>query len=58
MTEHQRYIIQQLRAKGYAIAIFSPEELERVSSREIEDNMVMGGNEALSNLRPELEDEV
>jgi hypothetical protein len=57
MTEHQRYIIQQLRNEGYAIAIFSPEELERVDVRQLEQIMVTDGTEAISILRPDLEDE-
>ena len=57
MTEHQRHIIQQLRNEGYAIAIFSPEELERVDVRQLEQIMVNDGNEAISILRPNLEDE-
>lgn len=47
MTEEEVKIIRSLRDKGYAIAIFTPEELRNAPSYKIEDNMVDSGWRAI-----------
>jgi len=51
MTEEQRKIINELRGEGYAITVFTPEELEGVESRRIEDCMCERAWSAIEDLK-------
>lgn len=52
MSDEQNKAIQSLRAQGYAVAVFSPDELQGVDKRDIENQMVREANEAIELLKP------
>jgi hypothetical protein len=52
MTLSQAACISQLREEGFAIAVFSPEEISGVDARELEENMVRDASETIDILRP------
>lgn len=43
--------LNEMRLAGYAVVIFSPEELGTASSRTLENRLVELGNEAISDLQ-------
>ena len=43
MNDEERRIVDQLREKGYAVSIFTPEELEDVRTDSVEGRMVEAG---------------
>ncbi|WP_289101014.1 hypothetical protein [uncultured Marinobacter sp.] len=43
MTDEQYQVIQSLRDEGYAVTVFTPEELANTDSGECEDLMVERG---------------
>lgn len=43
MTSEQQKVIDELRAEGYAIAIFYPDEIKGASSSGLEDIMIERG---------------
>lgn len=45
MTTEQRAVIRALRAAGYAVVTFAPDELNGVSPRDVEDRLVQVGND-------------
>lgn len=47
MTPDQTRIVEQLRAQGYALSIFSPEELRGVDSKRVEDRVSEVANETI-----------
>jgi len=47
MTEAQNKVINELRESGYAIAIWSPEEVEGVSNKDLESQVAQFGNEVV-----------
>lgn len=51
MTKEQQQIIDQLRDQGYAISIFTPEEIGEIRADLIEDAMVIAGNHALDQFK-------
>lgn len=51
MKAHQKAVIEELRKEGYAIGIFSPEELGNAPARDIEDALVREGNESIEVLQ-------
>lgn len=53
MTKTQLTALRQLRDKGYAIAIFTPEELSGAPVDDIEDRMVSEGWDAIDMLKEE-----
>lgn len=52
MTPAQRQAITDLRLAGYAVAIFSPSELDgNVEPRTLESRLVELGNQAIEDMR-------
>jgi hypothetical protein len=51
MTKEQIDVIRGLRDEGYAIAIFSPEELEDAPANKVEDDMISGGWDSIKVLK-------
>jgi hypothetical protein len=47
MTEAQNKVINELRESGYAIAIWSPEEVQGVSNKDLESQVAQFGNEVI-----------
>jgi hypothetical protein len=43
MNEEEKKVIRQLRDKGFAVAIFTPEEVGDAGERRVEDAMVSAG---------------
>lgn len=48
MTTEQRQVIETLRDEGYAVTIFTPEELKGAKASKVEDWMVEQGWEIIS----------
>lgn len=59
MTPEQQKVIDELRKAGYAVSIFTPEEVENLFRTDlIEDAMVAAGWEAIEQLKyDEIEEE-
>ena len=55
LTKEQQKVIDELRDQGYAVAIFTPNELNFARPDRVEDEMVSSGWEAI-NLLGGLED--
>lgn len=53
MTDEQIKMIRDLRNQGYAISIFTPEELGNAPSEAVEDAMVSNGWDAIETLKDE-----
>lgn len=51
MNEEQQKSIDELRSQGYAIAIFTPEELQGARSDRVEDIMSDRGQIAIEDLK-------
>ncbi|WP_156507739.1 hypothetical protein [Halioglobus sp. HI00S01] len=51
MTQEQRKAIADLRSAGYAISIWTPEELGSVSRKRVEDRLVEVGHEIIDTLK-------
>ena len=47
MTEQELEVIRKLRSEGYAIVIFTPEELEGADKGAVEDRMIESGWHAI-----------
>lgn len=47
MTEAQLAILQELAAEGYAVAVFTPEELDGVDPVTVEDHAIAAGWNAI-----------
>ncbi len=43
MNENERNAIKSLREKGYAVCVFSPEELRGANVDDVEDGLVTAG---------------
>ena len=50
MTEEHMKVIEELRNLGYAVCIFTPEELRGAKPHKVEDEIVTAGWEAIDNL--------
>lgn len=55
MTPAQQLAIDELRNAGYAVAIFTPEELSGVRADRVEDAMVYAGGNNIDILKGEEE---
>ena len=51
MNAEQQKIIDELREQGYAVTIFTPEELGDVSADSVEDDMVSSGWNTINELK-------
>lgn len=51
MTEAQLKAILELRSAGYAVCLFSPEELQGVNPHLVQDGMAVAGYQAIDELR-------
>jgi hypothetical protein len=58
MNEEQSEVIDQLRSEGYAIAIYSPEELQNADAGHVEDLMADRGQIAIEDLKQPDDEEV
>jgi hypothetical protein len=47
LDKYELAILRNLRMRGFAVAIFGPDELAGLSAREVEDSMVDGGWQAI-----------
>lgn len=52
MTNKQQRVIDQLRAEGYAITYFTPDELQGANGNKVEQGMVDGGWDAIETFQP------
>ena len=43
MTENQIKVLRELRSEGYAVCVFTPEEMPDSRQRDVEDAMCEGG---------------
>lgn len=50
-TSHEQEMIRSLRQRGFAVIIFSPEELKTATAHSVERRLVELGNEAISDLQ-------
>lgn len=50
MQDSQRLALKQLRQAGYAVCVFSPEELREASAAQVEARMAAEGNETIDAL--------
>jgi hypothetical protein len=50
MTEEHMKVIEELRDLGYAVCIFTPEELKGAKPHKVEDELVSAGWEIIDNL--------
>jgi hypothetical protein len=46
-----RHLISELRGEGYAVVLFSPDELGTATAKSLENRLVELGNEAISDLQ-------
>ena len=53
MTEQEYQTLRSLEAKGYVLAIFTPEEVQGVRAKYIEDAMVEAGFQAIECMKDE-----
>lgn len=51
MNEQQRKALVELRMQGYAVVVFTPDELDGAPSDRVEDLMVERGWNAIDDLR-------
>jgi hypothetical protein len=51
MTEKQMQAVQDLRHAGYAVIIWTPEELGDANPRKVEDRSIELGHEVIHDLR-------
>jgi hypothetical protein len=49
-------VIEQLRAQGYAVIVWTPEELRGVDPARVEDRSVELGNDIIDTLSPNMEE--
>lgn len=54
----QKVALSELRLSGYAVVIFSPEELGTTDPRGLQNRLVELGNEAISDLQDDSEMQV
>jgi hypothetical protein len=54
MTDEQLTMIRTLRDQGYAIVIFTPDELGNAPSEAVEDAMVSNGWDTIATLKDEV----
>ena len=50
MNKVQKAVIAELRLEGYAVVVFTPEELENVNSSLVEDELISRGNSIIEDL--------
>ena len=50
MQDSQRLALEELRAAGYAVCVFSPEELREANPRDVESRMSTEGYETIEAL--------
>ena len=55
MTKEDWDVIKKFREAGYALTIFSPEELRGASTRDFENRMVVLGWEVVDSLAKEID---
>lgn len=58
MTQEQMKAIEELRTLGYAVVLFTPEELEEADAGRVEDRLVEVGWDVIFDLKPEAEENV
>lgn len=51
LTENVQAAIKLLRSKGFAVSVFTVEELAGIAPKYIQDAMVQAGNEAIETLK-------
>jgi hypothetical protein len=50
--------IEELRTLGYAVVLFTPEELEEADAGRVEDRLIEVGWDVIFDLKPETEESV
>lgn len=58
MTQEQMKAIEELRTLGYAVVLFTPEELEEADAGRVEDRLIEVGWDVIFDLKPEAEEGV
>lgn len=58
MTQEQMKAIEELRTLGYAVVLFTPEELEEADAGRVEDRLIEVGWDVIFDLKPETEEDV
>lgn len=58
MTQEQMKAIEELRTLGYAVVLFTPEELEEADAGRVEDRLIEVGWDVIFDLKPETEESV
>ena len=56
MTQEQINVLLTLKRQGYAVVVFTPEELEGAESDRVEDRLIELGWDIISDLKPEADD--
>lgn len=56
MTQEQMKAIEELRTLGYAVVLFTPEELEEADAGRVEDRLIEVGWDVIFDLKPEAEE--
>lgn len=56
MTQEQINVLRTIKNMGYAVVLFSPEELEGAESDRVEDSLIELGWDIISDLKPEADD--
>lgn len=51
MTEEQTKVVRELRHAGYAVIIWTPEEMKEVNPRRVEDRLIELGHEVIADLK-------
>lgn len=58
MKENEIQMLRELRVRGYAVVVFTPDELEGASQDQVEDLMIQRGWDAIEDLKdPDYEPE-
>jgi len=50
LTNTQREVVEQLRSEGYAVIIWTPDELGNASAKDVQDRSIEHGHEVIESL--------
>ena len=51
MTDEQLKVLKELHSQGYAVCVFTPEELDGVPQVEVEDSIIESGWDCINALK-------
>ena len=55
MSPKQKEVIKELRDAGYAVAVWSPDELDPADPVDVQDEVITAGNNIIQRLKDEAE---